>query len=83
MYIGEFIMTRIDDAWTKNTMREVLLWKPAAGNTLQAVMDPDTGFQKRVAAMNSLGTFGYKSAVSRYCSISEINSTYWVMSAEC
>lgn len=83
MYIGEFIMTNIADTWPKNTTRAVLLWKPGVDNTLVSVPDPEGGGQKVVLAMNTLGTFGYKSAVSRYCSIAEINSTYWVMSAEC
>jgi hypothetical protein len=82
MYIGEFIMTSIDDVWPKSTTRAVLLWKAAAGNTLVAVRDAEGG-QKTVLAMNNIGTFGYKSAASRYCSVVEINTTYWVVSAEC
>jgi hypothetical protein len=82
MYIGEYNMFNIDDYWPKNTTRAVALWKPGPDNTLVAVPGAGGG-QKVVLAMNTVGTFGYKSATSRYCSIVEINQTYWVISAEC
>jgi hypothetical protein len=81
MYIGEFQLA-LNESWPKNSVFDVTLWSAGAGNSLVPVLD-DQNHQKVVQVMNVVGTFGYKSAVSRYCMVTEINNTYWAVSAEC
>ena len=83
MYIGEFDMFDTADVWPKNTTYPVKLWKPGADRSLVAVPNSDGTGQKTVMAMNVIGTFAYKYAEQRFCMITEINGTYWAVSAEC
>lgn len=82
MYIGQFEMYAIDDAWPKNSQYNVRLFIPGPDNSLQQVLN-ENGTPKIVAAMNVVGTFAYKDAPQRYCMVTEMNGTYWVVSAEC
>jgi hypothetical protein len=82
MYIGKFEMYAVDDVWGKGGTWPVDLYKAGADNSLIAVKD-DQGRQKTVDAVNIVGTFAYKDDPERYCMITKINDTYWVVSAEC
>jgi hypothetical protein len=82
MFIGSFKFNAVSDVWVKNTAYPVYLYKAAPGNDLEAVVDED-GNHKQVYAMNIVSTLGYKSDADRYCMITEMNGTYWVVSAEC
>lgn len=87
MYIGEFQLA-FNQSWPKNTIYPVTLWSAGADNSLVQVLDSD-GNQKVVPVMNVIGTIGAREGgpgldgVSRYCMVTEINETYWAVSAEC
>lgn len=82
MYIGQFNFNAVTDVWAKNTAYPVLLFQAGPDNSLVPVPDED-GNQMVVNAINIVSTLGYKSDADRYCMVTEINGTYWVVSAEC
>jgi hypothetical protein len=85
MYIGQFQMPYVTDVWGKNSSRQVKLFTAGPGNTMQPVVDTEdeAGGQKTVWAFNPVSTIAYRDAAFRYVMITEMNGTYWVVSAEC
>lgn len=85
MYIGQFQMAYVTDIWGKNDYWQVHLFTAGPDNTLKPVVDPDdpNGGQKIVWAFNPVSTIAYRDAANRYVMITEMNDTYWVVSAEC
>jgi hypothetical protein len=85
MYIGQFEMPYVASIWGKNSFWPVRLFTAGPGNSMKPVVDsedPDGG-QKVVYAFNPVSSIAYRDAGYRYVMITEINGTYWVVSAEC
>lgn len=83
MYIGSFKQTNVAHVWYKFDVYPLKLWTGTTNNSLEAVIDPNTGAQRVVYVTNLFHTIGYKYETVRYCAVTKIGENWYMVGSDC